>query len=80
MTHANALNVFGLAANLIGVILLFRYGMPYRVPTEGSSIYVSSKVDPNELAKERRYKRLGKLGLGLIVLGTLAQIGAVFLP
>jgi hypothetical protein len=26
-----ALNVFGLAANLIGVILLFLYGMPFRI-------------------------------------------------
>ncbi len=80
MTCVNAFNVFGLAANLIGVILLFRYGMPYRVPTGGSSIYVSSSVDPHQLAEERRYKRLGILGLVLIVVGTAAQIVAALFP
>ena len=80
MTYTNALNAFGLLANLSGVLLLFRYGMPYRVSTGGSSIYVSSSTDPHELAMEQRYKRLGLLGLVLIVLGTIAQIAAVFLP
>jgi hypothetical protein len=80
MTCVNALNVFGLAANLIGVLLLFRYGMPYRVPTGGSSIYVSSSADPYQLAEEQRYKRLGILGLVSIVVGTAAQIVVVLLP
>jgi hypothetical protein len=74
-----ALNASGLFANLSGVLLLFRYGMPYRVSTGGSSIYVSSSTDPKELATDQRYKRLGLLGLGLIVLGTFAQIVGVFL-
>jgi hypothetical protein len=54
--------------------------MPYRVSTGGSSIYVSSSTDPKELVKDQRWRRLGLLGLGLIVLGTVAQIVAVFLP
>jgi hypothetical protein len=80
MTYANALNVVGLAANLSGVILLFRYGMPFRVPTGGYSFYTTETPDPKVLAAERVYWWLGLLGLGLIVLGTLAQIVAVFLP
>jgi hypothetical protein len=28
-------SIIGLALNLLGVIVLFRYGMPYRVRTEG---------------------------------------------
>jgi hypothetical protein len=75
-----ALNAFGLLANLSGVLLLFRYGMPYRVSTGGSSILVSDTTDPHEIAMDQRYKRLGLLGLALIVLGTIAQIVAAFLP
>jgi hypothetical protein len=30
-------SIIGLALNLIGVIVLFRYGMPYRVRTEGDT-------------------------------------------
>ena len=36
MTTA-ALNITGLALNLIGVLLLFRYGMPFRLPTGGAN-------------------------------------------
>jgi hypothetical protein len=67
----------GLVISLIGVLLLFRYGMPYRVRTGGSSMYVSSS-DPREAMLERRYAMLGFLGLFLVVLGTICQIvGAV---
>jgi AbiV family abortive infection protein len=77
MTRANALkalNVFGLAASLGGVILLFRYGMPYRIPMGGYSILTPDAPDPTELATEHHYLLLGWLGLGLIVIGTAAQI------
>ena len=68
----------GLVLSLIGVLLLFRYGMPYRVRTGGSSIYVASSSDPREATLERRYEMLGWLGLFLVVLGTVCQIvGAV---
>ena len=30
-------SIIGLALNLMGVIVLFRYGMPYRVRTEGDT-------------------------------------------
>jgi hypothetical protein len=79
MINTNALNIFGLVANLISVILLFRYGMPYRVRTEGVGYLITQDVDKREVTTERRYDLLGKLGLLLIVAGTLAQIGAVLM-
>jgi hypothetical protein len=75
MTCAAASSIGGLLANFAGVILLFRYGMPYRVRTGG----VSSQVDPKEARAERREGVLGWIGLILIVLGTAAQIAAVLL-
>ena len=38
------LNIAGLIMNLAGVILLFRYGMPYRVRSEGLSYLVTESV------------------------------------
>jgi hypothetical protein len=58
-------------------MLLFCYGMPFRVRTSGSSIYVASSVDPKELRAEHRAEVFGWIGLILIVLGTAAQIWAV---
>jgi hypothetical protein len=71
---ANILNISGLLMNLVGVILLFRYGMPYRVRTEGANYYVAEDADKHVIAIERRYDLLGKLGLFFIVAGTAAQI------
>jgi hypothetical protein len=80
VTCASLLNVFGLVANLTGVILLFRYGMPYRVRTGGETFYIASgSANEDQIAAERRYDRLGWLGLIFIVLGTAAQIAAIFL-
>jgi hypothetical protein len=77
MTWASAFNVVGLLMNLAGVILLFRYGMPYRVRTEGNTYYVTQSVDAAEVRAERWYEKLGILGLALIVLGTAAQIASI---
>lgn len=61
------------------LILLFRYGMPYRVRSEGKTYRVlSGSPDQERIKADRRYDRWGKLGLLLIVLGTMAQIGALF--
>jgi hypothetical protein len=68
----------GLVVSLIGVLLLFRYGMPYRVRTGGSPMYVGSSSDPREATLDRRYEKLGKSGLLLVVLRTVCQIvGAI---
>ena len=69
----------GLVLTLIGVLLLFRYGMPYRVRTVGSQIRVTISNDPRAAALERRYTMVGWLGLLLLVLGTICQIVGTFL-
>jgi hypothetical protein len=42
---AAAWSIAGLVANLIGVVLLFRYGMPYRPPTAGGSVRGTMPTD-----------------------------------
>jgi hypothetical protein len=71
-------SIAGLVANLAGVLLLFRYGMPYRVPTGGGSV---RRTMPTEHGKgiERLYGGLGWLGLILIVLGTASQVVGAWL-
>jgi hypothetical protein len=73
---AVCLNIVGLIGNLAGVILLFRYGMPYRVASGGHSYFITEQADPRELKAERVYKALGFVGLILIIVGTGLQIWA----
>ena len=69
------LNILGLILNFGGVILLFRYGMPYRVRTGGkTNLTVLTPSAENIVQIEHRYNWLGWLGLSCILLGTGLQI------
>jgi hypothetical protein len=71
------LNSVGQIVTLIGVVLLFRYGMPYRVRADGGDI-VTTEPSAARLREELNYDRLGWLGLVLILVGTAASVVANF--
>jgi len=71
-------NAFGLLLTLAGVLMLFRYGMPYQVRTSGN---VTRVIQPTSAAKKDAvHDRAGKFGLAAVVVGTLIQMIAGFLP
>jgi hypothetical protein len=76
---ARWLNLTGLFLELVGVFILFRYGMPFHVPTHGTITLIIERRDLQAVALERRYELLGYVGLGLLVGGTLLQMWAVAL-
>ena len=68
-------NTIGLILNAAGVLLLFYFGMPFRVRTEGKTARTFVLPDQSELVRaERRYDNLGTLGLFLILVGTAFQV------
>ena len=67
-------NILGLIMVLGGVLLLFRYGMPYRVRTGGAVHLILEQKDETDKKQERCYDILGWIGIALVVLGTLSQI------
>ena len=68
------LNVVGLLLGLAGVLLLFRYGMPYQVRTGGYRTRIIAGQDQDRIRLERRYDRFGWVGVACIVAGTVCQI------
>jgi hypothetical protein len=71
----------GLLLALAGILLLFRYGMPYQTCTGGSPQWVDDNPPKQDQIKlERRYDRLGWVGLVCIVAGTVCQIIANLVP
>lgn len=74
---ASELNITGLVMNLLGVILLFLFGMPFRVRTGSRQL---EQANPEPVSAERWHTFLGWLGFALFVLGTFAQIDASLLP
>ena len=61
---------------MVGVLPLFRYGMPYRVRRGGASFLILNDTDKADLKQEKLYDALGLLGLVLVILGTVCQIVA----
>lgn len=74
-----AIAISGIALNLFGVIVLFRYGMPYRVETGGADYIMAEQTDHEALREEARYRKLGFAGLVLVVAGSALQALAVAL-
>src|SRR5262245_13268955 len=71
---AATLNSVGLVLALAGVLLLFRYAMPYQVRTGGQQALGLETLDQDQIRLERRYDVLGWVGVICIVAGTVCQI------
>jgi hypothetical protein len=75
--NARQLTFWGLLLGLIGVILLFRYGMPFHVPTNGANYISDSYTNYADIALEHRYLVYGYVGLGCLIVGTVLQMLAL---
>lgn len=73
---ASSWNITGLVLVLIGVLLLFRYGMPYRVRTGGDQFIILEQKDQGDIKSEKLYGTLSWIGLVLVVFGTACQIAS----
>lgn len=75
MQLAQVLAIGGIIVGTVGVLILFRYGMPYRIETKGV-VVLQVSVNPDQAKIESRYRVLGWLGIILIVAGAVCQIAA----
>ena len=53
----------GLVVYLAGILILFRWGMPFRVESHGEVILATGAVDPRGLALDKIFVRCGWVGL-----------------
>jgi len=64
---------FGVIFNFVGIVLLFRYGLP-EIALPGQA---APRSAASESIDEMNHRRSGEIGLVLLLLGTLLQaIGA----
>ena len=73
--------IIGLIFDIIGVLMLFQYGLPSKFETSGDLIGLEESTD-DELEREkknRRIKILAFIGLSFIFLGFIFQLlGAIY--
>ena len=75
---AASIGTLGLILNLIGVLILFAFGMPYQLRAGGGDM-IHTNPTPEGIRRERRNQRLGYAGLTLIIAGTSVLILAYFI-
>jgi uncharacterized membrane protein len=66
------LSLGGIVVSVVGVLMLFFFGMPYRLQAEGQ--YIITESLPEEEARLNRvYRFLGFVGLALVLTGAAMQ-------
>ena len=79
MTRANIVNSVGLVLDIAGILLVWLFGLTKLLSVEGELI-VADYADGRNKRRIKWHKRLGRLGMGLILLGFGLQLGSNFLP
>lgn len=67
-------NVAGLLLNSVGVLLLFRFGMPYRIGLDLEIVTEVRGLSGDEQRLNQRYRRVGTIGLFFVLAGTVFQV------
>ncbi len=71
MNLISVLDILGLSLDIVGVVLLFCFGLPPKVATQGMLT-----LDGANPKKKRLYGRLSRLALSFLVAGFALQIWA----
>jgi hypothetical protein len=82
MTLPNILTSIGLILDILGVIMLFMYGLPSNVKENGSGFGGSENEEQRQkrLLNNKTIKMKAQFGLGLLITGFLFQLLANFIP
>lgn len=64
----------GLCLDIVGALLLWRYGLPPDVRRGGVGALLIEQVDPEEAAKAERYDCFGACRAGLLIGGFALQL------
>ena len=73
-SHGYLIQSLGLVCDIVGAILLFKFGLPEIQRTNGLSFITVERENPEELERERRYDFWGKVGLALLIVGFFGQL------
>lgn len=71
-------NSLGLLSDVVGVVLLYFYGLPTEISRSGAIRFIAEQTDTEELRLTRRYDRWARVGLACLLLGFLLQLVSNF--
>lgn len=74
MTCAQITMTAGLVLNMLGVLGLFFFGMPFTIRTGGAIILAVDETNEKAAQQEKLYDVLAWCSLALVLLGTVFQV------
>ena len=79
MTTSSIINSLGLVLDIIGAMLLLKFGVPNKIDPSGTEYRVTSDVNSAEIEKARVYQRWSNFAILFIILGFLLQLISNFI-
>lgn len=68
------LTAIGLTLNIIGTLLIWKFGLPAPISRTGDVHLILEHSDQNEVKQAKTYDRLSLFGVLLLLLGFLLQL------
>lgn len=79
LSCSDVVNSIGLAMDIFGAILLWKYGLPAAINRDGLEVITVSQVNEAEVAKAKKYDRWSQLGVTLLIAGFIFQLISNFI-
>jgi hypothetical protein len=70
------INSGGLILNIIGALLLWRFGLPEPISRTGEIYLITGQTNESEIRKGRKYDRYSHAGVILLIAGFFCQLVA----
>lgn len=72
-------NSSGLCLDILGALLLFRFGLPAKIDRDGHRYLIMEGEDASEKAQANLYDRIGAVAVLLLIAGFALQLASNFL-
>jgi hypothetical protein len=77
--NSNVVNSIGLVCDIIGALLVWRYGLPEPIYRRGAIHLICEQSDKAEIAQAKWHNRLALFGIALVIFGFVIQLVSNFL-
>jgi len=79
MLLSKIFSIIGLTLDIIGVIMLFKFGLPSSFDKEGNVFIIAEEQNEMESSNWRKYNCLSIISLVLIIIGFIFQLLSVII-
>ena len=79
MNASHLVSSIGLVCDIIGAVLIWRFGLPEPISRSGAIYIICEQTDEAERAKAKRYDHIAVCGVVLLVGGFVLQLVSNFL-